>query len=47
MCFFKSLIHEFLTQLAIWLVVFLGSEMFFKSVSHLLEKYDGSVNPTE
>jgi hypothetical protein len=36
MCFFKILIHEFLTQLAIWFVVFLGSEMFFRPISHML-----------
>jgi hypothetical protein len=36
MCFFESLIHEFLTQLAIWFMVFLEPEMFFRPISHLL-----------
>jgi hypothetical protein len=36
MCFFRSLIREFLTQLAIWFVVFLRSEMSFRPISHLL-----------
>jgi hypothetical protein len=36
MCFFESLIHEFLIQLAIWFVVFLESEMSFRPISHLL-----------
>jgi hypothetical protein len=36
MCFFESLIHEFLVQLAIWFVVFLILKMFFKLISHLL-----------
>jgi hypothetical protein len=36
MCFFESMIHEFLTQLAIWFVVFVGLEMFFRPISHLL-----------
>jgi hypothetical protein len=35
MCFFESLIREFLIQLAIWFVVFLTLRMFFKLVSHL------------
>jgi hypothetical protein len=34
MCFFENLIREFLTQLAIWFVVFLKSEMFFRQISH-------------
>jgi hypothetical protein len=34
---FESLIHEFLTQLAIWFVVFLGSKMSFRLISHLLD----------
>jgi hypothetical protein len=36
MCFFESLIHEFLIQLAIWFVAFLRSEMSFRPISHLL-----------
>jgi hypothetical protein len=36
MCFFKSLIREFLIQLAIWFVIFLALGMFFKLISHLL-----------
>jgi hypothetical protein len=36
MCFFESLVREFLTQLAIWFVVFLRLEMFFGLISHLL-----------
>jgi hypothetical protein len=36
MCFFESLIREFLIQLAIWFVVFLALEMFSKLISHLL-----------
>jgi hypothetical protein len=36
MCFFESLIREFLIQLAIWFVVFLGSKMSFRPISHLL-----------
>jgi hypothetical protein len=36
MCFFESLIHEFLIQLATWFVVFLISEMSFRPISHLL-----------
>jgi hypothetical protein len=34
---FESLIHEFLTQLTIWFVVFLGSKMSFRLISHLLD----------
>jgi hypothetical protein len=41
MCFFESLIHEFLTQLAIWFVVFLESEMSFRPISHLLSLVRG------
>jgi hypothetical protein len=33
---FKSMIREFLIQLAIWFVVFLRSEMSFRTISHLL-----------
>jgi hypothetical protein len=33
---FKSMIHEFLIQLAIWFVVFLRLEMSFRTISHLL-----------
>jgi hypothetical protein len=33
MCFFECPIHEFLIQLAIWFVVFLGSEMSFRLCS--------------
>jgi hypothetical protein len=36
MCFFESLICEFLIQLAIWFMVFLALGMFFKLISHLL-----------
>jgi hypothetical protein len=36
LCFFESLIREFLFQLAIVFVVFLGLEMSFKLISHLL-----------
>jgi hypothetical protein len=36
MCFFESLIHEFLIQPVIWFVVFLGSKMSFRPISHLL-----------
>jgi hypothetical protein len=36
MCFCESLIREFLIQLAIWFTVFLGSEMSFRLISHLL-----------
>jgi hypothetical protein len=36
MCFFKSLIREFMTQSAILFVVFLRSEMSFRPISHLL-----------
>jgi hypothetical protein len=36
MCFFESLIHEFLIQLAIWFVIFLTLGMIFKLISHLL-----------
>jgi hypothetical protein len=36
MYFFESLIHELLTQLAIWFVVFLRSQMFFMQIYHLL-----------
>jgi hypothetical protein len=42
MCFFESLIREFLTQLAIWFVVFLRSEMFsgrFLTCSVFLEVF--------
>jgi hypothetical protein len=35
MCFFESLIHEFLIQLTIWFVVFLRLEMSFKLNFHL------------
>jgi hypothetical protein len=36
MCFFESMIREFLIQLAILFVVFLGLEMSFMLISHLL-----------
>jgi hypothetical protein len=36
MCFFESMILEFLIQPIIWFVVFFGSEMTCMPISHLL-----------
>jgi hypothetical protein len=36
MCVFESLILEFLIQPVIWFVVFLGLEMSFRPISHLI-----------